>query len=203
VSAGCISDLNKLGGWGDCPSLLVFCATIKQAAPEKRMHTASVLRLTIALLTPRTVDQIYFGQSPRIRQALGFKSDPDKRAGSVQFDRREAWPNVKRCSNPVTFVPGRSCTNVRCVANTCALRPSTSPSDMVGSLRAWSRSLYNLETRPTECRDFFALGSHSCAPKCSCGTKETWLRFTSARTILPLGVANRFFNRSRHLQLLP
>ena len=39
--------------------------------------------------------------------------------------------------------------------------------------------------------------------QCSCGTKETWLRFTSARTILPLGVANRFFNRSRHLQLLP
>ncbi len=75
----------------------ILCNNQAGGAGETEPHTASVLRPTVALLTPRTVDQIYFGQSPRIRQAPGFKSDPVKRAGSVQFDRREAWPNVKRC----------------------------------------------------------------------------------------------------------
>ena len=54
----------------------ILCNNQAGGAGETEPHTASVLRLTIALLAPRTVDQIYFGQSPRIRQALGFKSEP-------------------------------------------------------------------------------------------------------------------------------
>src|SRR5260221_14400737 len=78
----------------------ILCNNRAGGAGETEPHTASVLRPTVALLTPRTVDQIYFGQSPRIRQALGFKSDPVERAGSVQFDSLMS----SDAGNSVTFV---------------------------------------------------------------------------------------------------